>query len=237
MLISSGAHVTAVSWMTLEKSPLLGVSIAFIVLTRRSILDQPGERTSIMNEMPELRKLGERLKHTTKKDYKDKCHWDKKPGDLDVRSDSCEELSKGGDPHLEHNLQEIKNLLMKEKEERKTDKHEPLICSSRCPISHALPESDSKVPGEEKQCPAHDISENLSIDNCDDEDRPVKHFRRLFSSFVKCTHLNEPWLKAVHQGLENHVDQLLVPKRIRKGYIRAERIKEENDANILFCSP
>jgi hypothetical protein len=71
-----------------------------------------------VNEMPELRKLGERLKHATKKGYKDKRHWDKKPSDLDVRSDSCEELSKGGDPHLEHNLQEIKNVLMKEEEGR-----------------------------------------------------------------------------------------------------------------------
>ena len=55
MLISIGVQVTVVSWITLEKSPLLRLVILLCEYTwERNILDYPSERACVMNEMPEV---------------------------------------------------------------------------------------------------------------------------------------------------------------------------------------
>lgn len=79
-----------------------------------------------------------------------------------------------------------------------THQHDPLVSSSRISNRHILPEADSKIPREEEESSSDNISYYLCYGGRDDEYRPVKHFRRLFSSCIKIPDFEESRLELIH---------------------------------------
>jgi sarcosine oxidase delta subunit len=81
-----------------------------------------------------------------------------------------------------------------------THQHDPLVSSSRISIRHILPEADSKIPREEEEGSSDNISQYLCNSSRDNENGPVKHLWRLFSSCIKIPDFEESRLELIHQG-------------------------------------